>query len=100
LYSQVPTPLHPHRLGSVAGPVIQDTGRSEFEDGLRSYVMNVRTGLPDHTMQTKFQSQQKKEKADQLLADGVVSHREELIQCIALYPLRNPRDVRVGVKRR
>jgi hypothetical protein len=27
-----------------------------------------------------------KEKADQLLATGVVSHREELIQCIALHP--------------
>jgi hypothetical protein len=51
------------RLGSVAGPVIQATGRSEFEDGLASgdfvsgysYHMSVRTGLPDHTMQTKFQ---------------------------------------------
>jgi hypothetical protein len=46
----------------VAGPVIQATGRSEFEDGLRSgdfvsgysYHMSVRT---DHTKQTKFQSQ-------------------------------------------
>jgi hypothetical protein len=27
-----------------------------------------------------------KEKAEQLLATGVVSHREELIQCIALHP--------------
>jgi hypothetical protein len=53
------------RLGSVAGPVIQATGRSEFADGLGSgdfvsgysYHMSVRTGLPDHTMQTKFQSQ-------------------------------------------
>jgi hypothetical protein len=53
------------RLGSVAGPVIQATGRSEFEDGLGSgdllsgysYNMSVRTGLPDHKMQTKFQSQ-------------------------------------------
>jgi hypothetical protein len=52
-------------VGSVAGPVIQATGRSEFEDGLGSgdfvsgcsYHMTVRTGLPDHTMQTKFQSQ-------------------------------------------
>jgi hypothetical protein len=49
----------------VAGPVIQATGRSEFEDGLvsgdfvscYSYHMSVCTGLPDHTMQTKFQSQ-------------------------------------------
>jgi hypothetical protein len=53
------------RLGSVAGPVIQATGRSEFEDGFGSgdfvsgysYHMSVRTGLPDHTMQTKYQSQ-------------------------------------------
>jgi hypothetical protein len=28
-----------------------------------------------------------KEKADQLLATGVVSHREELIQCIALHSI-------------
>jgi hypothetical protein len=48
------------KIGSVAGPVIQATGRSEFEDGLgsgNSYHMSVRTGLPDHAMQTKFQSQ-------------------------------------------
>jgi hypothetical protein len=54
------------RLGSVAGPVIQATGRLEFEDGLGSgdfvsgYSYNMsalRSGLPDHTMQTKFQSQ-------------------------------------------
>jgi hypothetical protein len=46
-------------------PVIQATGSSEFEDDLGSgdfvsgysYHMSVRTGLPDHTMQTKFQSQ-------------------------------------------
>jgi hypothetical protein len=52
-------------LGSVAGPVIQATERSEFEDGLGSgdfvsgypYNMSVRTGFPDNTMQTKFQSQ-------------------------------------------
>jgi hypothetical protein len=52
-------------LGSVAGPVIQATGRSEFEDGLGSgdfvsgfsYHMSVRTRLSDHTKQTKFQSQ-------------------------------------------
>jgi hypothetical protein len=52
-------------LGSVAGPVIQATGRSEFEDGLGSgdfvsgysYHMSVRTWLSDHTKQTKFQSQ-------------------------------------------
>jgi hypothetical protein len=52
-------------LGSVAGPVIQATGRSEFEDGLGlgdfvsgySYHMIVLTELPHHTMQTKFQSQ-------------------------------------------
>jgi hypothetical protein len=56
--------LHP-RQGSVAGPVIQATGRSEFEDGLGlgdfvsgySYHMSVRTRLSDHTKQTKFQSQ-------------------------------------------
>jgi hypothetical protein len=48
------------RLVSVAGP-----GRSEFEDGVGSgdfvsgysYHMSVHTRLPDHTMQTKFQSQ-------------------------------------------
>jgi hypothetical protein len=53
------------RLGSEAEPVIQATGRSEFEDGLGSgdfvsgysYHTSVRTGLPDHTMQTKLQSQ-------------------------------------------
>jgi hypothetical protein len=53
------------RLGSVAGPVIQAAGRSEFEDGLGSgdfvsgysYHMSVRTRLSDHTKQTKFQSQ-------------------------------------------
>jgi hypothetical protein len=28
--------LHTHRLGSVAGPVFQATGRSEFQDGLGS----------------------------------------------------------------
>jgi hypothetical protein len=49
----------------VVGPVIQATGRSDFEDGLGSgdfvsgysYDINVRTGLPYHTIQTKFQSQ-------------------------------------------
>jgi hypothetical protein len=49
----------------VAGPVIQATGRSEFEDGLGSgdfvsgysYHMSDRTRLSDHTKQTKFQSQ-------------------------------------------
>jgi hypothetical protein len=54
------------RLGSVTGPVIQATGWSEFEDGLGSgdfvmgysYHISVRTGLPYHSMQTKFQSQQ------------------------------------------
>jgi hypothetical protein len=53
-------------LGSMAGPVIQATGRSEFEDGLGSgdfvswysYHMSVSTSLPDKTKQTKFQSQQ------------------------------------------
>jgi hypothetical protein len=53
----------PH--SAVAGPVIQATGRSEFEDGLGSgdfvsgysYHMSVRTRLSDHTKQTKFQSQ-------------------------------------------
>jgi hypothetical protein len=62
------------RRGSVVGPVIQATGRSEFEDGWGSsdfvsgysYHMSVCTGLPD-------------------LASGVVSHREELIQCISLH---------------
>jgi hypothetical protein len=47
----------------VAGPVIQATGRSEFEDGLGSgdfvsdysYHMSVRTRLSDHTKHTKFQ---------------------------------------------
>jgi hypothetical protein len=51
--------------GIRAGPVIQATGRSEFKDGLGSgdfvsgysYHMSVRTRLPDHTLQTKFQSQ-------------------------------------------
>jgi hypothetical protein len=49
----------------VAGPVIQATGRSEFEDGLGSgdfvsgysYPMSVRTRLSDHKKQTKFQTQ-------------------------------------------
>jgi hypothetical protein len=53
------------RLGSVAGPVIQATGRSEFEDCLGSgdfvsgysYHMSVCTRLSDHKKQTKFQSQ-------------------------------------------
>jgi hypothetical protein len=53
------------RLGSVAGPVIQATGRSEFEDGLGSgdfvsgysYHMRFCTRLSDHMKQTKFQSQ-------------------------------------------
>jgi hypothetical protein len=53
------------RLGSVAGPVIQAKGRSEFEDGLGSgdfvlgysYHMSVRTRLSDHPKHTKFQSQ-------------------------------------------
>jgi hypothetical protein len=53
------------RLGFVAGPVIQATGRSEFEDGLwsgdfvsgYSYHMSVRTRLSDHKKQTKFQRQ-------------------------------------------
>jgi hypothetical protein len=53
------------RLGSVAGPVIQATERSEFEDGLGSgdfvsgysYHMSVRTRLSDYTKQTKYQSQ-------------------------------------------
>jgi hypothetical protein len=51
----------------VAGPVIQATGRSEFEDGLGSgdfvsdysYHMSVRTRLPDITKQTKFLSQRR-----------------------------------------
>jgi hypothetical protein len=52
------------KTGIRGGPVIQGTRRSEFEDGLGSgnfvsgysYHMSVRTGLPDHTMQTKLQS--------------------------------------------
>jgi hypothetical protein len=60
-----PCTLHYRRQGSVAGPVIQATGRSEFEDGLGSgdfvsgysYHMSVRTRLCDHTKQTKFQTQ-------------------------------------------
>jgi hypothetical protein len=62
---QVQQHVQHQRLGSVAGPVIQAAGRSEFEDGLGScdfvsrysYHMSVRTRLPDHTKQTKFQSQ-------------------------------------------
>jgi hypothetical protein len=46
-----------------------------------SYHASIRTGLPDHTMQTKFRIQQPR-KADQLLDTGVVSHREEMIQCL------------------
>jgi hypothetical protein len=53
----------------VAGPVIQATGRSEFEDGLGladfalgySYYMSVRTRLSDHMKQMKFQSQRPKD---------------------------------------
>jgi hypothetical protein len=49
----------------VAVPVIQATGRSEFEDGLGlgdfvsgySFHMSVRTRLSDRTKQPKFQSQ-------------------------------------------
>jgi hypothetical protein len=50
------------RLGSVAGPVIQDTGRSEIEEGLGSgdfvsgYSYHM-SRLSDHKKQTKFQSQ-------------------------------------------
>jgi hypothetical protein len=45
----------------VSGPVIQATGRSEFEDGLGSGdflsgYSYLRTRLSDHTKQTKFQS--------------------------------------------
>jgi hypothetical protein len=53
----------------VVGPVIQATGRLECEDGL---------GLGDLQGQL----------ADQLLATGVLSHREELIQCISLHYTR------------
>jgi hypothetical protein len=50
----------------MAGPVIQATRRSEFEDGLESgdfvsgysYHMSVGTRFSDHTKQTKFQSQE------------------------------------------
>jgi hypothetical protein len=56
-------------LGGIRGgsdPVIQATGRLEFEDGLGSgdfvsgysYHMSVRTRLSHHKKQTKFQSQQ------------------------------------------
>jgi hypothetical protein len=49
----------------VVGPVIQATGRSEFEDDLGSgdfvsgysYHMSVRSRLSDHKKPTKFQSQ-------------------------------------------
>jgi hypothetical protein len=58
-------PCHEIEGTGVAGPVIQATERSEFEDGLGavdfvsgySYHMSVRTRLSDHTKQTKFQSQ-------------------------------------------
>jgi hypothetical protein len=76
------------RLGSVAGPVIQATGRSEFEDGLGSgdfvsgysYHMSDRTGLPDITKQTKFQSQRpsdvKKTPVPSILSTEVKQHRD------------------------
>jgi hypothetical protein len=51
----------------VAGPVIQATARSDFEDSMvwltddfvsgYSYHVCVRTGLTDHRKQTKFQIQ-------------------------------------------
>ena len=52
------------RLGSVAGPVIQATGKSEFEDGLRpgdfvsdfSCCMSVRTRLPDQMSRPNSQA--------------------------------------------
>jgi hypothetical protein len=91
-----------YRLGSVAGPVIQATGRSEFEDGLGSgdfvsgysYHMSVRTcSLYLSTEVKQHRDSQyldgwppwvispSKEKCWlQLLATGVVSHREELIK--------------------
>jgi hypothetical protein len=35
-FEQRPHKPHKYRLGSMAGPVIQATGKSTFEDGLRS----------------------------------------------------------------
>jgi hypothetical protein len=75
------------RLGSVAGPVIQATGRSEFEDGLGSgdfvlgysYHMSVRTRLSDHTKQTKFQSQRPNDvetPVPSILSTEVQQHRD------------------------
>jgi hypothetical protein len=71
----------------VAGPVIQATGRSEFEDGLGSgdfmsgysYHMSVRPGLPDHTQQTKFQSQRPsdvKTPVSSILSTEVKQHQD------------------------
>jgi hypothetical protein len=75
------------RLGSVAGPVIQATGRSEFEDGLGSgdfvsgysYHMSVRTRLSNHTNQTKFQNQRPsdvKTPVPSILSTEVKQHRD------------------------
>jgi hypothetical protein len=71
----------------VAGPVIQATGRSEFEDGLGSgdfvagysYHMSDRTGLPNQTKQTKFQSQRPsdvKTPVLSILSTEVKQHRD------------------------
>jgi hypothetical protein len=56
----------------VAGPVIQATGRSEFEDGLGS-------GDSYHTMQTKFHSQRPsdvKTPVPSILSTEVKQHRD------------------------
>jgi hypothetical protein len=87
-------------------------GVGDFVSGY-SYHMSVRTGLPDNTIQTKFQSQRPSDVEthvpsiweQKLSSIGAVStwmcdrlmglcssnlqgksHREELIQCIALHP--------------
>jgi hypothetical protein len=77
------------RLGSVAGPVIQATGRSEFEDGLGSgdfvsgysYHMSiVRTRLSDHTKQTKFQSQRPNDVETPV--PSILRNEDSAINCI------------------
>jgi hypothetical protein len=69
--------INAFRLGSVAGPVIQATGRSEFQDFVSgySYHMSVRTRLSDHAMQTKFQSQRSSDVAKFI---GAVSTETEI----------------------
>jgi hypothetical protein len=116
---EIPVPsIWAHKLSSI--------GTAQYLDGWPpygfvwgySYPISVRTGLPDYTKQTKFQMLKHLfplfeyrsfssigtvstwmgdhlmclwfcylhgKKADQLLATGVESHQEELIQCIALH---------------